>query len=365
MYPFPSVATDGQNYLVFHGESALALVAHIDTVKREHTRIKQKGNVIRNDNEVLGADDLAGVYGIIMAAKHACAASLPMPTLIFTNGEESGGIGVSKLIEDKALEIKGINLFVEMDRQGCNDFVYYSYNLPKAVKKYVKQWGYIEGVGSFSDISFLTEEYEIPAVNISCGYYHQHSAKETLHVDELELNIARVVQMLKNPIQELHKIDSWDSQDLGWGYGHGSVGRGCGRYDDFYDSYRKSGNSGNWMEKNPGLLSGWKDHPLDQEEECYDIEVEEVDPLHGYYGEYEMDDLRSLIRQELCCDGSLSSTWELLLPDQHGLLAEMEETFCLYMELDPTKPDEIFEDVWYEVMEKLYRAEGKVASGRA
>ena len=206
---YKKVLTDGDNYIYAKGTSPLCLVAHIDTVRGKNdlpVNLVVSRNVIRNASGVLGADDRAGVYGILEVMRGCIENNFPMPHIIFTNYEESGGRGVKAFIRDKKFDPRGIDLLVELDRKGCNEYVFYSTTLPQPVKDYVKSFGFREERGSYSDISDLTDEYQIPSVNLSIGYYSQHCNAEYLHYDECLLTIDRVLDMCEEPIGKLHKV---------------------------------------------------------------------------------------------------------------------------------------------------------------
>ena len=45
-------------------------------------------------------------------------------------------------------------------------------------------------------ISYIAPYLETAAVNISCGYYSEHQRHEYICLEEMELNAARVTQMV-------------------------------------------------------------------------------------------------------------------------------------------------------------------------
>ncbi len=246
---YDNVQTDYNNYAVAQGTSSIALVAHVDTVSwgTKGMTLAWTKNVLRNEEGILGADDRAGVFGILEAVKKAKSLNLPLPSVIFTNHEESGGRGVKAFIKDKVFSGEGTNLFVELDRKGCNEYVFYTSSLPKQVKEYVESFGYCQKEGSYSDIMDLAFAYKIPAVNLSVGYYSQHTQFETLHWDEMWLTINRVVEMLADPIPVLYRLSETDCRSWAGGYSrygggnyHGSNYGYAGGYgfDDYYDTYQ-------------------------------------------------------------------------------------------------------------------------------
>lgn len=213
---------DGENYIFHRSElSPICLVAHIDTVRKNDTIcLEQKGAVIRNRKGVLGADDRAGVFGILSVLFQCNRYGIEFPSVLFTNYEEIGGVGVKKFINDLDEDpFENTNLLIELDRKGANEYVYYSSFLPDEVVGYVESYGFIEGYGSYSDIADLTEVFLVPSVNLSIGYYNQHTPDERLHVDEMKLTISRVFEMVKNPIQNKYLVEEHFFEDRFGFYG--------------------------------------------------------------------------------------------------------------------------------------------------
>lgn len=215
----------------------IALVSHIDTV-RHHDRVELlhhlASNALFNKHGVLGADDRAGVYAnlqLVLDREHG-----PMPIVIFPNEEEVGGIGVKQLISDGALSpwLDQIKLFIELDRLGIDQYVYYYHVLPKSLKTWVENFGYEADHGSYSDVADLTNAYGIPHFNLSVGYYDQHTSNERLCLDGLQFCLARMGRVLDFPIASLPEetitryvpkySPRWETR--GRGYAH--LGQGVG-----------------------------------------------------------------------------------------------------------------------------------------
>lgn len=195
------------NWIYVDNSNPIMLIAHIDTITRsKKLKFKVRHNYIKARNSVLGADDRAGVYGILEVLNLCKLNSVPMPSILFTNYEESGLLGVRSFIKSNVMK-RNINLFIELDRKGKNDYVYYDYRIPEQIRNYVESYGYVEKFGSFSDVAELTEEYLIPHINLSVGYYNQHMSTEYLVPSELNDTINNVFDMVKNPIDELYTVE--------------------------------------------------------------------------------------------------------------------------------------------------------------
>jgi hypothetical protein len=286
--------------------------------------------VIYNPNDILGADDRAGVYGLLMAAKTAASMGVALPTLVFTDQEETGGVGVKTLLEDKILNTDSINLFVEMDRKGCNEYVFYSWSLPKAVKKYVRSFGYNESKGSYSDITDITDDTGIPSVNVSCGYYNQHTESEVLHVDELEMNIGRVVQMLADPIQELHKVESGRFKyEYDWDYP---------RFANRHYTFDSKGNAITERSCSKKVVSLSTAKPKTKA-------ANTVDDL-----EYFKEEIKFGLLQDDYVRGYIFE--ELTYANDADLLYELEEMFASMAAVNPFEREQVFEEVWTHLINK-------------
>lgn len=211
----------GKSAYLHRPGSDVLLVAHVDTV---HQRLPSK---IYHDSieqvlwspDGLGADDRAGVYATsILAERYGCGQLL-------CDGEERGGIGAHQVPTDI---VKAYKVLIELDRRGSEDAVYYSCG-SSSLREWTQSFGWTEAVGSFSDISILGPAADRAAVNLSIGYYDEHTSGEYLCLSELEASIARVVSMLQSPPLSIltHEADKtcetrtlgkwdWDDPDGRW-----------------------------------------------------------------------------------------------------------------------------------------------------
>lgn len=220
---YKQVITDEKNYLVAVGDINIALVAHLDTVfdypTREVYYDMRKGVCWSPDG--LGADDRAGVLAILNIIQRGLR-----PSIIFTMDEERGGLGAQALGKLKC-PIPNLKYMIELDRQGSTDMVFYDCYCPEFID-YVERFGFFEKKGSYSDISFLMEPWQVCGVNLSIGYSNEHSYMETLDVNAMFATINKVEMMLtsKNiPTFKFGKVKSelkdWyrsNSRDCDWDY---------------------------------------------------------------------------------------------------------------------------------------------------
>lgn len=181
-----------QDYIFAQGEIPIALVAHMDTVfNSPPTNIyyDREAGVIWSPEGGCG-DDRAGVFAILKIIQGGLK-----PSIIFTTDEEQGGIGAEALVKDHPIAPIEIRYIIELDRRGTNDCVFYECDNPSFVS-YIETFGFIENLGSFSDISEICPAWGIAGVNLSIGYFDEHSVSETLHVNPLLKTISQVKKML-------------------------------------------------------------------------------------------------------------------------------------------------------------------------
>lgn len=183
-----------KDYVLAVGDIPIGLVAHLDTVFKvlpENIYYDRVKNVMWSPDG-LGADDRAGVYSIMQLIKGGLR-----PTVILTTDEELGCIGASCLVEDFKDAPTELKYIIELDRRGSNDCVFYDCDNP-AFDDYVETFGFVTNFGSFSDISIICPAWKVAGVNLSIGYYDEHSISETLHIGQMYDTIRKVKRMLED-----------------------------------------------------------------------------------------------------------------------------------------------------------------------
>lgn len=81
-----------------------------------------------------------------------------------------------------------------------NDAVYYGCDNWE-FRKFVREFGFEEACGSFSDISILAPHLRTAAVNLSIGYYNAHRTHELIDTETMATNIERVIEMIMTPTE--------------------------------------------------------------------------------------------------------------------------------------------------------------------
>lgn len=182
-------------YIYAEGDIPIALCAHMDIVGAEppsNLFYDTDKNVIWAGGHILGADDRAGITAIWEIIKR----KEYKPHLIFTTGEETGAAGAHALAIH-GNPFKELKFIIELDRANNNDCVFYDCDNPQ-FEEYINSFGFETEYGTFTDISILCPSWKVAGVNLSVGYYFEHTKYEHLKFDELEETIKRVMNILSD-----------------------------------------------------------------------------------------------------------------------------------------------------------------------
>lgn len=183
-----------KDYIYAVGDIPIALLSHLDTVHpvppMNFFHDREKGCIWTPDG--LGADDRAGVFSILMLLKAGYR-----PSVIFLTQEERGGIGATEFLKDWRHPKTDLNFLIELDRQGDNDAVYYECG-NAAFEAYISSFDFVTDYGSFSDISIIAPAWDLAAVNLSVGYYDEHTRHEHLYYGYTFNTIRKVKEILED-----------------------------------------------------------------------------------------------------------------------------------------------------------------------
>lgn len=184
--------TEGDGFVYGEGDIPILLVAHLDIV---HQQPPQK---IYFDAEELvmwsptgiGGDDRCGVYALMRLISKDYK-----PHVLFLEDEEVGCKGAHKCV--KALEKPNVKFMIEIDRRGSDDCVFYDCD-NKDFKEYIESFGFKTAWGSYTDICVLSKNWDIASVNLSSGYFNEHTEKEFINLNYLVRTLKRVVNILED-----------------------------------------------------------------------------------------------------------------------------------------------------------------------
>lgn len=223
---------EGDGFLFAKGDVDILLTAHMDTTPTVGGKKRVPPKVIYTSPEGIvsspqgiGGDDRCGIYIITEVIKETKC------SVLFCEDEETGCVGSSKFALTKHIDkISDMRYMIEVDRRGKSDLVFYNCDnadFEDFLLDNLKD--YSVAFGSCSDISVLMEESRVAGVNISCGYYDEHTLNETINLNEMENTLKAIKELVKIESPSFEFIDYYE----GWGkYGTWS-----------YDPYRDYGKS--------------------------------------------------------------------------------------------------------------------------
>lgn len=185
-----------KDYLVAEGDIPVCLIAHMDTVFPEapYEFYFDREEMVMWSPQGAGFDDRTGIAIILQILMNGYK-----PHVIFTSGEESGGIGARNLISNYPqipFQLKP-KFLIELDRQGENDSVFYCCD-NKHFEKYINSFGFKTATGTFTDISILMPAWDICGVNFSVGYWDEHTKLERLDVDVMNDTYEKIINILED-----------------------------------------------------------------------------------------------------------------------------------------------------------------------
>lgn len=215
------IVDDG--YIYSPGELPIILCAHLDTVheNKPSVIVYSKGEI--SSPQGIGGDDRCGVWMIMEIIKKV------NPTVIFFEDEECGGVGSMLFSKTKLCDdlIGKINYVIELDRKGENDAVFYdceNYDFADFVTK--SFWK--ESFGTFTDICNICPALGCAGVNLSCGYYKQHTKDEYIVISEMEKAMCETIKMINRGTNVFYEYVEakkfWDKLDWRDNYGYGYYG---------------------------------------------------------------------------------------------------------------------------------------------
>lgn len=186
---YKPVSKDG--FLYAAGSVPVMLVAHLDTVHHDPVNIICYSEDQRyiTSPEGIGGDDRCGVYMILEIIQSVGC------HVLFTEDEERGCIGARKFAASDI--VPQLNYIVEIDRRGSEDAVFYQCDNPDFTE-WVTSFGFRKAHGSFSDICAIAPKLGVAAVNISAGYYNEHSRHEYIDFRAVKKNIQTIYKMVQS-----------------------------------------------------------------------------------------------------------------------------------------------------------------------
>lgn len=206
-------------FVYAEGTYPVLLVAHMDTVHKQCVKkIKYNGSIISSPQGI-GGDDRCGIYIILELIKHfKCS-------VLFTEDEEIGCIGADKFAKSEYPAQCNVNYIIEFDRRGSNDAVFYSCDNPEFIDFCESTDFFKETWGSYSDICEIAPAVGVAAVNLSSGYFQEHTISESINLLAVQRIIEEAKKLLVKDVEK--PFEYIETKYSHYGY--------KGYYDDYYD----------------------------------------------------------------------------------------------------------------------------------
>ena len=164
----------------------------------------------------IGGDDRCGVFAITSLVEKGYT-----PYILLTTDEEIGGQGAKAFTEQYQFELKKeLRYMIEIDRRGDKQAVFYNCG-NKEFQDYVLSFGFTKFYGTFSDIGVLSPKYDIASVNLSAGYYNEHSLQEYVKVGHLLHTVNLIKLMLTD--DKNNKFYDYQEEKVTYCYGYGTT----------------------------------------------------------------------------------------------------------------------------------------------
>jgi putative aminopeptidase FrvX len=180
---------NNEDFIYCKGNIPVLLVAHLDTIYNSPENIyydSQKNIAWSPDG--IGGDDKCGVFII-----HKIISDNFKPHILFCHDEEIGTIGAKEAI--KYLNKPKINYMIGLDRRGNNQAVFYNCG-NKNFQNFILSYGFELKYGTYSDISILAPHWDISAVNLSVGFYNEHTQHEYINLNHMNNTLRKVKSIL-------------------------------------------------------------------------------------------------------------------------------------------------------------------------
>ena len=216
------------DYIYAKGTVPVLLVAHMDTVHKNPVKKivrKNKGTLLTSPQGI-GGDDRCGIYIVLeIIKKYNCS-------VLFVDAEETGCWGAKafvRAVERKEIVPAPVNYIIEFDRRNAKDAVYYELDNKDFEEWITKSSGnyFKTAYGSLSDICYVAPALNVAAVNLSCGYYKEHTKDEYVNLREMEATIKAAQKIIATEVdepfewRELPKVTKWNNYYDNWGYEYG------------------------------------------------------------------------------------------------------------------------------------------------
>ena len=235
------------------GEYYPCIAAHLDEVHSVQDRGKysafydEESDTIKGYSSThkkqcgIGADDKNGIWVALQSAR-----KLDKIKVVLFYGEEVGCVGSSCAKMDFFDDCRYV---LQVDRKGKSDVVTNISYVDIASQDFIddladisKEYGRQETSGAMTDVLELAEKgVGIACINMSCGYYNPHTAKEFTVVSELQETLDFVLDICTKMTERYEHTYTYSRPYGGYYWGESTNTRwnedSC---DNYYDSYEST-----------------------------------------------------------------------------------------------------------------------------
>lgn len=249
----------GDGFVYAKGDIPILLVAHLDTVHKQIPKdiYYDKDKQVLWSPQGIGGDDRCGVFTILRLLENF------KPHILFTEDEEIGCVGAKKVVE--TIVKPEVKFIVEIDRRGSEDCVFYDCG-NKKFQEYIESFGFITAIGSYSDIVVLSDKWEIASVNLSSGYYNEHTTNEIIRTDILNNTYTRVKKIL---LADKNNDTFFDYQKVYYNNAFSFNNNFCNEEYAYWDSFGYIGKDGKWYY--------WDEEEVDKKDKKNNVEDDLLD----------------------------------------------------------------------------------------
>ena len=179
-----------KGYIYSKGTFPVLICAHMDTVHENTPKIITYTEGKISSPQGIGGDDRCGVYIILQILKKIDC------HVAFFEDEESGGVGSDLFTVTDYCKQMDVKFVIEFDRMNQNDAVFYRCD-NEEFEEFITKEFFETNYGSFTDICNICPVIGVAGVNISCGYYKQHTKEEYVVLKEMETVITEAIKLLE------------------------------------------------------------------------------------------------------------------------------------------------------------------------